>query len=213
MNKLRRASLAGVGAVALGLALVVPTSAYADASSAPGKKGDSDQAAVVTGPMTIVGYDAEVAQAHGYRIETDANGVQYSVPVTPEAIAEQARDEAAAGSTVQPFGTVNGNCGSSSLTGYKGSNDTVIFSTSFFISTGTIAEYDWAVDANGFFSSNYWRTWGNGPLAGNSAAWTGAITGVVGPGKASVPNGSARASVIKTNGAVCYSGGPWFNFN
>lgn len=55
-----------------------------------------------TAPMYVVGYDAEVAEAHGYRIETDENGNQYSVPVTAEAIAEQARDEAAARSSAPP---------------------------------------------------------------------------------------------------------------
>lgn len=209
MKKMRQTSLACAGAVALTLALLVPTSAYANTSSTT--DGEPEEF-VVTAPMNIVGYDAEVAEAHGYRIETDANGVQYSVPVTPEAIAEAARDEAAASELMQARGTVQGNCGQSSLTGRKGPNDTVHFSTSFVV-VGSVAEYDWAIDAQGFVTSNSWATAGVGPLPGGSKAWTGAIPGVIGFGNAQVPANSARAAVIKSNGGVCWSGGPSFTFD
>ena len=54
----------------------------------------------VTVPMTITGFNAAVAKAHGYVIRTDAQGREYSVKAgTPDA--------------VSPDNTVYGNCGSS----------------------------------------------------------------------------------------------------
>ncbi len=196
-------------AVIAALAIGPSTAAIADDGSTP---NDDDTSYSYTAPLNIVSYDAEVAEAHGYRIELDENGEQHSVPVTPEAIAEQERDDAAAESTVQARGTAYGNCGSSSLTGFKSRNDTVTFSTSVAVS-GSVAEYDWRVNAYGFISNNYWSTSGVGPFAGGTKSWHGAIPGVVGPGTAKVPANSAQAAVIKTNGAVCWSGGPSFGFD
>lgn len=198
-------ALAVISALAIGPSTV----AMADDGSAA-----TDEAVTfsVSAPMNIVGYDSEVAEAHGYRIVTDANGVQSSVPVTRAAVAEREREVAAAESLILPFDTKRGTCGTSSLTGRKGSHDTVTFTTSFSI-IGNVAEYDWAVDANGFVTSNWWSTSGTGPTPGSQKTWTGAIPGVIGWGKAKVPNNSARASVIKTDGGVCYSGGPEFQFD
>ncbi|GAB2711030.1 hypothetical protein BKA24_002846 [Microbacterium marinum] len=206
---MKKRTAATTFAVIAALAIGPSTAAIADDGSTP---TNDESSYSYTAPLDIVAYDAEVAEAHGYRIETDENGEQYSVPVTPEAIAEQERDEAAAESMVQARGTVYGNCGTSSLTGFKSRNDTVTFSTSFAIS-GSVAEYDWRVNVYGFISNNYWSTSGFGPLAGGTKSWTGAIPGVVGPGTARVPANSAQAAVIKTNGAVCWSGGPSFGFD
>lgn len=133
-----------------------------------------DETLVSSAPMEVVGYDYEVAEAHGYRIETDEDGNEYPVPVTPEAIAEQAQYEAE--SPVQARGIVYGNCGASSLTGYKGTYDTVYFTTSFNVGYA-VAEYDWRVNANGFISSNYWATSGFG--GSQNRTWSGAIGAVV----------------------------------
>ncbi len=90
-----------VTVVAVTAALAVGPTAAAVATDGFSPPHDETQYGP-TAPMNVVGYDAEVAEAHGYRIETDENGNQYSVPVTAEAIAEQARDEAAARDSVLP---------------------------------------------------------------------------------------------------------------
>src|ERR1700754_2965341 len=52
----------------------------------------------VTVPMTITGFDATVAKAHGYTIRTNAQGQQYSV-------------KSGAAAAVSPNGVIDGNCG------------------------------------------------------------------------------------------------------
>jgi hypothetical protein len=64
---------------------------------------------VDTVPLTISSFDPAVAAAHGYRVETGADGKEMSVPVTDAARDEQRRSGAARN-------TVSGNCGSATLT-------------------------------------------------------------------------------------------------
>lgn len=207
--RLRRPVIAGV--VLAVLALLPPTAANAST----GASSPTPTTTRVTTPMTVGGYNAQVAAAHGYKIVTHSDGTQESVPVTAAAVAErkqadQARiaAQAKSQSTVTP--AVVGNCGSSWLQGTKIANDTVTFQTGFIVYLAAY-EHTWTVNAVGFITANHWTTTGAGPANG-SDSWQGAIYNVVGPGYAGVPAWSASASVVLRDGTVCYSLGPTFNF-
>jgi hypothetical protein len=162
--------------------------------------------------MVVAGYNAEVAEANGYQIITHEDGTQESVPVTEAAIAQQQQADqlraAAQQGAVSPSGAVP--CGDSWVSGTKLANDTLAFSTGFLV-YGAAYEHTWRVNAIALINSNSWGTTGAGPASGTKS-WEGAIPSVVGPGIASVPPGSALASVTLLNGTVCYSVGPSFSF-
>ncbi len=162
--------------------------------------------------MVVHGYDAQVAAANGYRIVSNADGTQQSVPVTAAAIAQrqQADQIRAAARQGTPSPSVGVVCGDSWVSGVKKARDTVAFSTGFLV-YGAAYQHTWTVYATGFITGNSWTTSGAGPASGTKS-WTGAIPRVVGPGVGGVPFASASASVILVDGTVCYSVGPTFTF-
>lgn len=69
-------------------------------------------------PMNAAGFDVAVAAAHGFEIQTDAAGVQTSVPITASAKAlVSANKIAPTSSSIAGLASpnVNGNCGSSTF--------------------------------------------------------------------------------------------------
>lgn len=160
--------------------------------------------------MVKSGFNERVAEAHGFKIVSDVDGTQRSIPVTPEAEAllrqgDQLRAQS------QAIASDVDNCGSSWATGTKIANDTVAVNTGFQVFLAA-SEYDWTVYANGFITGNSWYTGGLGPASGYKN-WNVGISNVVGPGWGGVPYASASASVILVDGTVCYSVGPTFTFN
>lgn len=145
----------------------------------------------VTTPMTIVGFNAAVAKAHGYVIRTDAQGRQYSV-------------KAGAPNVVSPDNTVYGNCGSSYLYEYAIGLDQVEIETGFTVNTPAVA-YWWEYSMrDGGGTSSHTRAGGLAARSswGDNERW-GALTR--GPASAWVDSGS---DAILVNGDVCTSGGP-----
>jgi hypothetical protein len=145
----------------------------------------------VTAPMTIVGFNAAVAKAHGYVIRTDAQGRQYSV-------------KAGAPNVVSPDNTVYGNCGSSYLYEYAIGLDQVEIETGFTVNTPAVA-YWWEYSMHdGGGTSSHTRAGGLAARSswGDNERW-GALTR--GPASAWVDSGS---DAILVNGDVCTSGGP-----
>ena len=145
----------------------------------------------VTVPMTIVGFNAAVAKAHGYVIRTDAQGRQYSV-------------KAGAPNVVSPDNTVYGNCGSSYLYEYAIGLDQVDIKTGFTVNTPAVA-YWWEYSMrDGGGTSSHTRAGGLAARPGwdDKERW-GALTR--GPARAWVVSGS---DAILVNGDVCTSGGP-----
>lgn len=77
-------------------------------------------------PLTITGWDAGVAQQNGYEARSDSEGNEFIVPMSnapgdftgatafPQGVSSDGV-EAATDDVVQPFGTVTGNCGTSSI--------------------------------------------------------------------------------------------------
>jgi hypothetical protein len=145
----------------------------------------------VTVPMTITGFDAAVAKAHGYTIRTNAQGQQYSV-------------KAGAADAVSPNGVVDGNCGSSYIYEYAVGNHGVDIQTGFNIYTPAVAYYwkYWMRDGGGTSSHSH-----AGGLALRTSWSDDERWGALTPGYATswVDTGS---DAILDNGGVCTSGGP-----
>lgn len=124
---------AAVAALAAALTLFSTVSA-SGAPAAP-VATSPDAAQVVESSMTITSYDRSAAEAHGYRIVTDASGRETSMPVTTEAQADEAlasRVEKKEGRT-----TVTGGCGQASLTTKPISSlGRIAISTSYSLSGG-----------------------------------------------------------------------------
>ncbi|MDQ4504272.1 hypothetical protein [Sinomonas sp. ASV322] len=158
--------------------------------------------------MTIKSFDRTVAEAHGFRIETSASGEEMSIPVTAEAKAVQSNAEAAAakdarstGREIKPFGSAEGNCGSSFVSAKKYSGDWLGVSTGYSV-YGTVIDRSWYVNGVGAITSN--TIYFQGGSTPSTWSGTGGAT-VVGPGYAVVP---FTAHVILSNGGVCYSNAP-----
>ena len=165
--------------------------------------------------MVVKGYDAQVAEANGYKIVTNADGTQQSVPVTSAAIAQQAKSDqlrAAAQATTQIAASSAGGvvCGDSWVSGAKLANNTVAFHTGFLV-YGAASYHVWTVYAVGTITANSWATSGSGPYSGTQS-WEGGISTVIGPGVGGVPFLSPAASVVLENGSICFSVGPTFTF-
>jgi hypothetical protein len=145
----------------------------------------------VTVPMTITGFDAAVAKAHGYAIRTDAQGREFSVKAGAPAVAT-------------PDNTVYGNCGSSYMYEYGIGNHQVEIETGFNVSTpAVVVWWEYSMRDRGGTSSHtrgggldFQRRWAD------NERW-GALT--PGPASAWVNSGS---DAILDNGDVCTSAGP-----
>lgn len=206
-RKATRRALSIMGAAVL--TLVVALTPHAALANTP--ESDAPETVIETMPMTVAGYDAEVAEANGFKIVTHEDGTQESVPVTDAAVTQrQQADQLRAVAQQDDTSPSVAVCGDSWASGTKVANDSVAFSTGFLV-YGAAYAHTWTVYATGAITANSWTTSGAGPASGTKS-WTGAIPGVVGPGVGGVPFGSASASVILVDGTVCYSVGPTFLF-
>lgn len=153
--------------------------------------------------MSIVGYDAEVAQAHGFKITTDSLGRRSSVPVTAETkrIAAQYPSSVSGGATTN--NTKFGNCGSSSLFisrisgGVRIKTANSVYAPSF--------EHTWNVDG----STTTVGGWTE-PFSGLNASTTWNATHDHKVGGASSATAGVRAGSTATliDGTICGSYGP-----
>jgi hypothetical protein len=188
-------SLGAVAAAATALAGAAQA-LPASASTVQARTAAVPHVVKVTVPMKIAGFDAAVAQAHGYVIRTDARGRQYSVQAGAAAAASPA--------AVTPDNAIGGNCGSSHLYEYAVGNHAVDIQTGFNVNTPAVAYWwkYWMRDPGGTSS----HTFGGGLARRTSWAddsrW-GALT--PGPASAWVDTGS---DALLENGDVCTSAGP-----
>lgn len=190
-------SVAGTCLLALGVVLA-PSAAQADTA-----ENEPPETFSAVMPMSVIGYDEEVAEANGFKIVTDENGQQTSVPVTDEAKALVADAPVAT-----PYDTVVGNCGQSWLNGSKGANDVVSFTTGYSVRAAVVL-HQWRVSAVGAITSGE-KNYAQG--AGGPVWSTSGSTTAIGPGWAIVPPLSPVAMVKLVDGTTCYSGGPSFFF-
>lgn len=179
-------------AVALGLAIGAPASA----EDLPGVSRTE------TAPMYVTGYDEATAAAHGFRIEVDSDGTPRSIPVTAEA---RAIMDAAkiSGSTMEPFNTVPGNCGTSSLFISKNGSTKINVMTAYSVYIASV-QHTWNVD--GYVTSGTWSE----PFSGLNFSTTWAATHVVSVRDNYEGYGKVRAgsSALLINGFVCTSNQP-----
>lgn len=193
----RAVSITGAAALTLMVALT-PQAAFADTP-----EPEAPETVSVTMPMTVVGYDEEIAAANGFEIVTNPDGSQSSIPITDEAkaLVADAPD-------VGARDTVVGDCGQSWLNGSKGANDVVSFTTGYSV-RAAVQLHQWRVQAIGFITSGE-KNYAQGA---GGAVWSKSdSTTAIGPGYAIVPPLSPTAMVKLVDGATCYSGGPSFTF-
>lgn len=91
-------------------------------------------------PMTITGYDRDVASAHGYEIRTDSAGHEYSIRASAPPGGVLQTSAMVEGVSTQATSTVYGNCGSSFIT----------------LSAAT----DRAATGYSVYGATLWRQWG-----------------------------------------------------
>lgn len=144
-------------------------------------------------PMYIGGFDASVAEAHGFTIRTRADGVQYVV-----------RKGAAPNAT--PLNVVYGNCGYSFVYGYPSVGSRAIELYTGWHVTNWGVSYHWEVRLNDQGGTSF-QTWYG--LLNFDENWTadrvvGGLT--AGPGQATVV--PAVSFVEFWDGGVCYAGSP-----
>lgn len=155
--------------------------------------------------MTITDIDEKVAEANGFQVIVNTDGVKQSIPVTDEAKAIVAEAQARSGGAT-PTGTVGGDCGTSTITGNKVSNDWVNIYTAYAV-YAPVTHRNWQVVAAGFITG-FTYVW---PSASTEPSWSSTAGGTaVGPGSAYVP--AFVANVVLSDGAVCFSWGPSFTF-
>jgi hypothetical protein len=145
--------------------------------------------------------------AANWRRRPNPDGTQQSVPVTPEAVAEDqaiaAANQPAPGGVHANRTVVYGPCGSSFI-GVTANGNDIIIGTGYSVGRPVIGRV-WAVQVFGFggLPSHTW-------LGGSGPKWNSAYAFFyTGGGFANVTPGS---SVILDNGAVCYSGAPGESF-
>ncbi|WP_144761284.1 hypothetical protein [Curtobacterium sp. 9128] len=154
----------------------------------------------------ITGYDASVAEAHGFKIVHNADGTESSIPVTAaanEAMAQLTAAEANRLSTSAKHSAVTplaqGNCGTDHLDVYaRPSAGAIVINTAYSVNTTSIGQV-WHVvgnTANVAFNESF-----NG--ANFSTTWTAThvvpISGY-GHGQAEIQAGS---HAILINGGTC----------
>lgn len=159
---------------------------------------------VKTTPMYIAGYNEEVAEEHGFKIVTDKDGNEHSVPVTEEAKEiVAAQDEPANEDGIELQNIVYGDCGSSSVFIAKSSPTEISIATSYSVYTTSIS-HQWEV--GGSSPDGVWSEGFSGLNSGSS--WSAVHEAYVGDSSdvfAGVTEGSFAQLI---DGAVCYSGGP-----
>jgi len=145
--------------------------------STPGAKGPAAGQRLLRQGMNVVGFDAAIARAHGYKIVTYANGDQQSVPVNPASrlpkspILRHGRGMVPANSD---YDKVIGNCGTSWIAVMQTAPGQVQMASGFGVSSSPAVGYSWTVslsDANGtsqqsasgslWFRNSWARSWNN----------------------------------------------------
>ncbi|ACZ32467.1 hypothetical protein Xcel_3468 (plasmid) [Xylanimonas cellulosilytica DSM 15894] len=182
--------LTAVASLAVGLSTLALGVQSAAASEAPGN--DS-----VTTTMVATGYDADVAAAHGYRIEVQPDGTPVAIPVSDEAKAAEA-------AAITPFTTVGGNCGTSSVVILDAGGGKAAVSTGFNLIRGAVS-YGWQVNVTGF-AGGYTKNFGG--VIANHSTWQGSFTWTVPTSGTYIAKVAESSWALMNNGVICTSAGP-----
>ncbi|WP_145831057.1 hypothetical protein [Actinoplanes teichomyceticus] len=185
------------------------------ANAAPSAAGSTK----AEGGLSLVGFDAEVARAHGYEVVTLPNGSQASVPTDQAAAASSGKyvptsgvlkKKTSGGATTFDYAEVDGECGRSYVSLWAQGNRRAELDTGLHVDNvdaGTPWDVHWSVtisDNGGTSRQDYNE--GQGKFAGKS--WLGGIRSL------GLSSGLATAKVtvasfaITTSGWICYSNQP-----
>jgi hypothetical protein len=154
-----------------------------------------------TAPMTIVGFDQQVAAAHGFAIRPDSNGVLASVPVTASARASVLPTN---GVSLLPASQLDGACGSSWAYLYDVGVRQYRTDTGFALFSRAVS-YSWYVNIVGpaYNSTPHW----SGGLA-LSQSWQASYWGTVTLAGMYSAKALTSSYALLWNGATCHSMGP-----
>ncbi|MBO9556618.1 hypothetical protein [Cellulomonas sp.] len=147
-------------------------------------------------PMVVVGYDPDVAKAHGYAIRFTAEGMPYAVKSGPHLTT---------GRGATPDNIVTGNCGSSWVFLYDVGALRYSVDTGFGLVSAAVS-YSWAANVVGP-AYNYTPAWSGALLL--KTAWS-----AQGARSVSLPGTySAKSSgtAVLATGVICRSQGPVAN--
>lgn len=163
-------------------------------------------------PMTYGPFDREAAAANGYDIRTDDRGVDYSIPATTPlgdltgAKYIPGQEPSASTGGVTTFGTVAGDCGTSTFTGYGSNFQTAWAITDLWV--GPSYYHEWRVAVS---SSLGYQTWNlDGLSSGYAWATSRSIPFSGYPYYGYVSHGKVSTSL----GFACYSYNPadrWYS--
>lgn len=178
------------------------------AASATPQKDEPRIISSTDAPMSGIGFDSEVAQANGFKIQTDASGEQSSVPVTANA-RKMVQANAVPYSTSSNLGkptlrsTVRGNCGSSNFTLTVEGSQLLGATTGYTLRLPMISRiWSWtALSIHGIRSKPWNTTTPGGTTAKQKVLYTVNPYGWRGQ----VDIGS---SVVLSDGTICSSGLP-----
>jgi hypothetical protein len=102
--------------------------------------------------MTVTGFNAAVAKAHGYKIVTYANGSQQSVPINPKSHLPKSpilyRDRGVRSDTNIDYNQVSGNCGISWIRVSQTGISKVAVVSGFKNAPLTAIDWSWTVSLN-----------------------------------------------------------------
>lgn len=158
--------------------------------------------------MHLVGFDAKVAAAHGFRIVTYPDGSQQSIPANPRDGSKKAssvlRDAGVRPSFAED--TVYGDCGYSYIEADQERPHTIWMRSGFVLKIGSyIEKYYWIVELDDQNGTSYQGSNG-GPLHTNAWSHTwDPLTQYGWSTESVVPDNSF---VLLTDGSICTAGSP-----
>lgn len=196
MRTQRKATIRA-GAVLAAASLAIPVTQVNSAGPASANSSESPN---TTKQLQVAGYDEDVAQEHGYRIDKQKDGSFKSVPVTDEAKKETATVERRAqNDQIDVFNSVGGACGTSHLYVGTPSSKKIQIDTGYAITLGIPAHRTWGVSGSvgsGTFDEDF---------SGFSVkpTWSETRQVSVGDSSSGFAQLNSNSKVVLTTGVVC----------
>jgi hypothetical protein len=200
---IRRTAAIGAAALALSGAVAGQAMASVPRTTAPSHLQEKQG-------MHVTGFDAAVAQAHGYKIVTYANGDRQAVPVNPRSGLPKGTllvKASATGGTIRPENggadTAYGNCGESWITALQTGAHQIKLTSGFEVDLPAV-KFDWDIDLTDI---NGTSEQGDSGYLAEDEEWEGTWS-KLDQYDFSVDVVRAGAYAILTDGEICYSGEP-----
>ncbi len=183
-----RLSILAAGVFVASLTSVAPVAAAPTSAPVDGHTVHVQQ------DMTVAGFDAAVAEAHGYKIVTLPDGHQASVPAT-----------ARPGAQPDSQDTAHGNCGYSFVELDPLGHHNVELRTGFGVKLPAVS-YTWLVEIQDRAGTSY-QHWSGGLRF--RSTWSGSRELHLTPPWVDAGVVPGRSSALLEDGEICTSAGPW----